>query len=94
MTLFVHMGRPNPQPTAVEKKTYPRAAVVRSGNSAWHILMYQDTYTANALTNSLGVLIFGTRHAAMTHAAREIHALRARRHPAGQSWLRGKGAER
>ncbi|NVM97808.1 hypothetical protein [Arthrobacter sp. SDTb3-6] len=75
-------------------KTYPRAAVVHSDDATWYIKVYTDPRNARVMTTwdgrQLAVMRFDTRHAAMSHAAHEVNALRARRHPAGQSWLRGE----
>lgn len=77
-------------------KTYPRAAVALCDDTSWFIRIWSDRHNARALTTwdgkQLVKMRFDTRHAAMSHAAREVHALRARRHPAGQSWLRGESS--
>ena len=70
-------------------KTYPRAATVRH-DDGWHIKLWHTEDSSELLTTERGehVLHFQALAPAVTHAAREVDALRARRHPAGQSWRR------
>lgn len=87
------LAEPSADAVAPVGKAYPRAAVVLSPKGSWLIRIWSDRNNARVLTAWDGArivtMLFDTRHAAMSHAAHEIHALRARRHPAGQSWLRG-----
>ena len=69
---------------------YPRATVIHNASKCF-ILVFTDAarFTFLRKYNPAPVVLrFDTRTAAITHAQREVHALRARRHPAGQSWLR------
>ena len=99
MTLITPLVKPATPAlcTGPDSLTYPRAGV-RESRAVWFILIDQGNDICYLLRETRlpgdPLMTFDTRHAAMTHAAREIHALRARRHPAGQSWLRGKGAVR
>ena len=78
-------------PMVPEGATYPRAEVHGTWGS-WYVVMTPSRGTSHLLreVNLPGdpLMTFDSRAAAMTHAAREVHALRSRKHPAGQSWLR------
>lgn len=67
---------------------FPRATIILF-NGVYLILRFTSAqiYEFVATTNH-ELAHFDNLTAAITHAQREIHALRARRHPAGQSWLR------
>lgn len=69
---------------------YPRAGVRQQVDGKW---LLQIWYSPNAVRIDRPAKIFGTRAAAVNDGRREVHALRSRRHPAGQLHLRGTGAE-
>jgi len=68
---------------------YPRAVVVRADTGKHVVLVFTDPRSYQAVTDNDGKPSTYTAHRAAFNAARrEVHALRSRRHPAGQAWLK------
>jgi hypothetical protein len=89
------MATPNPAPNPAASKSYPRAAVGEWIGATWRINIWHDKTSSALLRDNSGELVtFNNRGSAMTHAAHHVNALRARRHPAGQSWLRKPGGSK
>lgn len=86
---FAIEGRPRAMAPA--GATYPRAVVLPLESGRWGIGIRTDAVNASKpLLNEDGeVRSFGRQRWAIKHAAREIAGMRARRHPAGMSWLKG-----
>lgn|GEM_PF-3788161 len=74
--------------------TYPRAVVVRQADDDYHIQIWHSEASSELATDKAGMVrTFSLLRSAIGHAQREVHALRSRRHPAGQPWLKESGHE-
>lgn len=69
---------------------YPRAAVRRQPDGKW---LLQVWVAPEVVRRDDEPLTHDTRRAAFVAGQREVHAMRAQRHPAGQLWLRGVAKE-
>lgn len=77
--------------TMIEKdREYPRAGVRRQHDGLWFLQLW---YAPNLVRVDEDPLTYETQFAAVTAGKREAHAVRSRKHPAGQVHLRGVGME-